>query len=167
MASVISDSSPLISLSGINRLELLRDLFGKVIIPPAVWREVVTDGPNRTGDLALRKAQAAGWIEVEAPSAGALLSLLKWQLDPGEAEAIALALEKSAEQILLDEPAARRIADLYQLNKIGVVGILIRAKQNGQISLLKDELDNLRLNTKFRLADRLYEQALAAVGERP
>lgn len=167
MPSVISNSSPLISLSAIQRLDLLRDFFGTVIVPPAVWREVVEEGQGRAGAAEVETAGSEGWIRIETFSNDLLLRLLKRDLDDGEAEAITLAIETNAALILLDETEARRIADTYGLKKTGTVGILIRAKLAGKVDSLKDELNRLRSDAGFRLEDGLYRQALISVGENP
>jgi len=86
-------------------------------------------------------------------------------LHQGEAEAVALAIEQSPGVLLLDESEARRIAGTYALNKTGVVGLLIRAKCEGQIKSLKAELDRLRRDAGFWIADDLYCRALFAVAE--
>jgi predicted nucleic acid-binding protein len=130
---VICDSSSLIHLAGIGRLGLLRELYGKLIVPTAVWREVVEEG----------------------------------KLDDGEAEVISLAIELKASLILLDETEARRVAGLYELNKTGAVGVLIRARLEGKIESLRPELDRLRIESGFWIEERLYRQALSAVGEEP
>lgn len=165
MPSVVSNSSPLISLSAIGRPDLLREFFWIVMIPPAVWREVVEEGKGRAGVTEVETAVSEGWIQVETFSNDLLLRLLKRDLDDGEAEAITLAIEANASLIALDETEARRIADTYGMKKTGTIGILIRAKLAGKIGSLKDEMDRLRSEAGFRLEDRLYHQALAAVGE--
>lgn len=166
MRSVISDSSPWIALGAIQKLHLLRDFYGTVIVPPAVWREVVEEGQGRADAMEMVTASAAGWVQVATPANDLLLQLLKRDLDDGEAEAIALAIEMKADLILLDETEARRIADTYGLKKTGTLGLLVRARKAGKIGSLKDELDRLRGTASFRLADRLYQQALATVGEK-
>ena len=70
-----------------------------------------------------------------------MLQLLRRDLDDGESEVIALAVEQRADLVLLDESDARRTADLYSLSKTGIIGLLIRAKQEGHIDSLKVELD--------------------------
>jgi hypothetical protein len=135
------------------------------MVPPAVWREVVEEGKGRAGVTEVETAVSEGWIQVETFSNDLLLRLLKRDLDEGEAEAITLAIETNANLIVLDETEARRIADTYGMKKTGTIGILIRAKLAGKIGSLKDEMDRLRSGAGFRLEDRLYYQALAAVGE--
>jgi len=95
----------------------------------------------------------------------ALLALLRRDLDDGESEVIALAVEKQAKLVLLDESDARRTADLYGLSKTGIIGLLIRAKQEDHINSLKVELDRLLNQGGFWVEQRLYNQALNAVGE--
>jgi len=80
---------------------------------------------------------------VLAPAEAQLLRLLRRDLGDGESEVIALAVEKRANLVLLDESDARRTADLYGLSKTGIIGLLIRAKQEGHIDSLKTDLDRL------------------------
>ena len=165
MPGAIANASTLINLASIGHLELLREFHGKIAIPPAVWREVVVEGRNRPGALEVERAREAGWIEVQAPQNRDLVKSLQRDLDIGEAEAIALAVERKAAVVFLDETDARRVADIYGLHKTGVIGVLIRAKWAGKISSLKDELDRLREDAGFWIDDRLYEQVLKEAGE--
>lgn len=109
MPGAITDASTLIHLAGIGHLELLKEFHEKVIIPPAVWREVVTEGNDRPGSHEVRAARQSGWLEVVPPQNRALVELLKQELDEGEAETIALAVEQQAEVLFLDEADARRV----------------------------------------------------------
>lgn len=165
MGLVISDSSTMIHLAAIGRLGLLKRFFQQVTIPTAVWREGVEQGEDRLGVREVARARKDGWIRVIEPSGTALLQLLKRDLDDGEAEVIALTLEHKRALALLDEADAREIADLYDLAKTGVIGILIRANQEGIIELLRPELDKLLQQAGFWIAEKLYHQALESVGE--
>ncbi|HEX6864327.1 MAG TPA: DUF3368 domain-containing protein [Thermoanaerobaculia bacterium] len=162
---VISDSSTLIHLSTIGRLSLLREFHGLVTIPPAVWREVVDQGSGRESRQEVEAAHRHGWIEVKTVRDDKLVRLLKRDLDDGEAEVLALAIENKASLVLLDEAEARRIADTLGLRKTGVIGILIRAKLEGKIERLRAELDNLRSKSGFWIDEKLYHRALVEVGE--
>jgi predicted nucleic acid-binding protein len=166
MGIVVSDSSTLIHLAAIGRIDLLRTFFERIVIPPAVWEEVVVEGRERAGALEVEQAKRAGWIEIQTATNLPLLRLLEHQLDAGEAQVIALAVEQSATLILLDESEARQIAALYNLPKTGTIGILIRAKQEGKIESLRTELDRLRGPGGFWIEESLYHQALQAVGEK-
>ena len=165
MPGVVSDSSTLIHLSALGRLMLLHRFYGQVLIPPAVWREVVEEGRGRPGAREVEEAVRVGWLKIIAPSHEVVLRLLQRTLDDGEAEAIALAVEQQAEIILLDESEAREIASLYGLRKTGVMGLLIRATLEGHITSLRQELDKLRTEAGFWISENLYREALAAVGE--
>lgn len=165
MPVVVSDSSTLIHLSAIGKLVLLREFYGKIIIPPAVWKETVEEGKGRAGAVEIKKACEDSWIEVVSPGDEALLRLLKRDLDEGESEAIALAVEREADVVLLDESDARRVADVFGLRMTGIVGLLIRARLEGKLAFLRQELDRLREEGGFWMSDNLYRRALKAVGE--
>lgn len=160
---VVSDSSVLIGLSSIDKLQLLTELLNdEIVIPGEVWHEVVETGAGRPG---AKRIESSDWISVRQVADTDLLCLLKNELDSGEAEAIALAKEINAKLILLDERAARKIAKSLRLNVLGTVGLLIQAKQTGKITTLQAMLDQLRNEAQFRISDSLYELALRAVGE--
>lgn len=163
----VADSSTLISLASIGWLSLLREFHGKLLIPPAVWREVVVEGRGRPGASEVKQAQEAGWVEVVEPSDRNLVVMLRRELDDGEAEAIALALKKKAEVVLLDETDAGRIAEVLGIPRAGVVGVLLRAKLEGRILSLRSELDTLRRERGFRLAETIYRAVLERAGEVP
>ena len=165
MDLVVSDTSTLIHLATIGRLSLLKELYGHIVVPPAVWREGVEQGRDRAGAVEVEQAHQEGWIDVMAPTDTALLRLLKRDLDDGESEVIALAIEQQASLVLLDESDARKAADLYGLPKTGVIGLLIRARQQGHIRSLKTELDKLLHQGGFWIEKMLYDRALGAVGE--
>lgn len=164
MPRAVSDSSTLIHLAKIGHLRLLDDFYDCVLIPSAVWREVVEEGHGRVGAQEAADAVQRGSIKVVVPHNELVLRLLRRDLDQGEAEAIALALEQKAEVVLLDESDARDVADVFGLRKTGVVGLLMRAKVEGRIPSLRQELDRLR-DTGFWLNQDLYSEALEAVGE--
>lgn len=90
---------------------------------------------------------------------------LRQDLDYGEAEAIALALELKAELVLMDEQKGRRSAQRLGLNTVGVVGILLEGKARGFIDTLKPHLIALRQTAGFFLSDRLYQVALQLASE--
>jgi hypothetical protein len=110
MPKVISDSSTLIHLSAKGHLSLLRKLFGELVVPTAVWKEVVEQGQGRPGVEEVETARREGWVHVETVSNELLLRSLKQELDEGEAQVIALAVESRADLVLLDESEARRRA---------------------------------------------------------
>ncbi|MCL4486508.1 MAG: hypothetical protein M1570_00055 [Chloroflexi bacterium] len=95
MPLVISDASVLIHLAAIGRLTLLRDLYQKTAVPSAVWKEVVEEGKGRAGAAEIEAARQAGWIEMNSPTNEPLLRSLERDLDEGESEVIALAIERN------------------------------------------------------------------------
>lgn len=110
----------------IGQLGLIHERFpAGILIPSAVWREAVDDGQGRSG---VQQVVAASWIEVRNVSDTTLVSLLKANLDEGEAEAIVLAREQQAAIVLLDEKDARAMAGKLGLSVLGAVGILLWAK---------------------------------------
>jgi predicted nucleic acid-binding protein len=165
MPEAISDSSTLIHLAGIGRLEILKEFYHKILIPPAVFKEVVEEGLSRHGDAEVKEAINAGWIKVITPNNDSVVRLLQRELHKGEAETIALAIEKHADVVFLDEFEARRVANIYGLRKTGIIGILIRAKLEDKIASLREELDKLRDAAGFWIGDEIYQRALQTVAE--
>jgi uncharacterized protein len=161
--TAISNSSVLIALSTIGQLQLLNQRFPSgILLPQAVWREVVETGAGQPG---AEEIASASWLTVREVANKPLVSALQIDLDEGEAEAIALFTEQPGEAILLDEKNARRVARQMGLPILGTVGILIWAKRTGLIPTLKEQLDLLQSQSKFRLSQILYQEALKKVGE--
>ena len=159
---VVSDSSALISLAAIERLHLLRDLYGRVLIPEAVYAEVTRQPFERPGAQEVTEAE---WIEVRAVQNWTLARV--YQIGRGEGEAIALAVEARPARIIIDEHRARAYAQGLGLRVIGVLGVLLEAKSAGLIPLVKPEIDNLLVIAGSRIAPRLYASILAQAGEDP
>jgi uncharacterized protein len=160
---VVSNASALISLSASGRLGLLLERFPDgVVIPGAVWREVVLEGRGRAGATEVAEAS---WIRVREASPGTALRLLLAELDDGEAESLALASEIGADLVLLDEREARGVARSMGLTVLGTVGILLWAKRMGRVASLRKELDALQDKGAFRLSASLVERLLREAGE--
>jgi len=159
---VVSDASVLIGLSAINRLIILQSLFGELLIPEAVYREIVTAGKGRPGE---HQVQAATWIRYQAVVNLSLSADLQGKLDDGEAEAITLAVEVGADILLMDERRGRQLAKSHGLRPLGTVGVLLRARRVGLIGSLQADLDAL-LHMGFRISQAIYHKALIEVGER-
>ena len=97
---IVSNTSPVINLAAIGHLELLNKLYGKIILPEAVHHEITVKGAGQAGSTEIEKLK---WIEVKTVSNQKLVQALKMELDEGESEAIALAVELNAELLLIDE----------------------------------------------------------------
>jgi predicted nucleic acid-binding protein len=165
MLLVICDATPLIYLARIERFDLLRALHEAVLIPPAVWAEVAVQGGHLAEGKLVRKGAAEGWLRMEQPRLTLTLTAAEAKdLDPGETEAIRLALEHKA-LLAIDEARGRAVALRLGLRITGTVGLLMRARRQGLIPNLRTDLDRLRSETTFRLSESVYRQALLAVGE--
>jgi predicted nucleic acid-binding protein len=145
MSIVISDASPLIALSIINRLQILKSLWKNIVIPEAVYREVVVDGEGKTG-ADIISAACKDWIKIFAVENTREVEILKAVLDDGEAEVIALGQELKAKLLLLDNREPRLFASTANLNVIGTVGIIKLAWRKKLIEDPLSELQKLKLN---------------------
>ncbi|MGH9949485.1 MAG: DUF3368 domain-containing protein, partial [Pyrinomonadaceae bacterium] len=132
---VVSDTSPISNLIRVGELDLLRKLFSHVIIPDAVFNEICRIDENKRVLLRLE------WIETASVQNVSKRNELLAELDLGESEAIALALEIGAEWILIDEIVGRDIADKMGLRIIGIVGILLESKKRDLIKEIKPILE--------------------------
>lgn len=103
----VSNSSPIMNLAAVGRLGLIKLKFGNIVIPDAVWRELVIDGKGKKG---VEDIEKSNWIKVQSVRNKALIEVLEKDLDNGESEAIALAVENNADLLLLDDKSARLIA---------------------------------------------------------
>jgi len=155
--TVVSNTSPLTNLAAIGQFNLLRRLYGAVHIAEAVWQELNAGDKHWPGR---NEVATANWIRRCRASNRHLVTELASDLDQGEAETIALALELNATLVLLDEKDGRRKAERFKLRPVGVVGILLAAKAEGGISCVRPHLDALRRVAGFYLGERLYQEAL-------
>lgn len=159
---VVSDTSPISNLAKVGQLILLQQIYGKVIIPTAVYRELTARG---AGALVATAVQTSIWIEAQQVANRTLVTRLQNQLNEGEAEAIALAVELNADQLLVDERLGRREATNLGLSITGVLGILLVAKRRGLLSAVKPVMDDLITQAVFRVSDQLYSTILNAAEE--
>src|SRR4030066_2561678 len=135
---VVSNSSPLIFLSSIGNLDLLKAEFGEILVPEAVYDEVTSNelrGSNEVKD--------ADWIKVQTIKNIEAISFIP-MLDRGEESAIVLAIEQDADLILLDDLAGRRAAMMHGFNVMGTLGFLKVMHRKGRIKNFKDALDALQ-----------------------
>ncbi|MDZ7380002.1 MAG: DUF3368 domain-containing protein [candidate division KSB1 bacterium] len=161
---VVSDASPLISLAMTGHLELLKHLYQQVLIPDAVYQELIGNDVERPGAVAV---QTLEWIIAQPVQNEMVVRALHGELARGEAAAIALAVERQADMVLIDERRARAVATRLGLNVVGVLGVLVEAKHKALIPQLKPILDDLITRAGFWVSAQLYERVLQAVGERP
>lgn len=161
---VISDTSAITNLAAIQQLKLLPQLYEQIIIPNAVYRELVDIEPPVPGSL---EVQSVPWIEVKKVSNTSFAERLQFEvrLDPGESEAIALALELQADLLLIDERRGRAEANRLGIRITGLLGVLVEAKNNNSIVAVKPLMDTLITTSKFRISSVLYNQILSLVDE--
>jgi predicted nucleic acid-binding protein len=157
---VVSDTSPILSLALIGRLELLRDLYGMILIPKAVRSEIIA-----TDQIGAREVGLSDWIITRPIDSDVVLKLLLREVDQGEAEAIGLALLINADVLLIDERKARHLAAYLELGVVGLLDVLQEAKQRQLITSIKPILDDLIARARFRLSHKLYQRALFTAGE--
>ena len=147
---IISDTSCLIILSKIGKLELLRKVYGQIITTIDIATEFGEPLPE--------------WVEIGTVKDKYKQQLLEMQIDKGESSAIALALETPGSIIILDDLKARKIADKLGLVFTGTIGVIIKAKLNGIIPSIKPVLEKIK-RADFRLSIEIEIQALKEANE--
>lgn len=157
---VVSDTSPLLNLALIDRLDLLDSQFSGIKIPNQVWDEF-TEGED--GLDVLRELRENGFLTTVEVEQSDLFVEIFHELDLGETAAICYALEQDADLVLLDERDGRRVARRHGLTVTGVIGILLKGAKTGGVELER-ELDALR-EAGFWISDDLYSDILSEVEE--
>ena len=160
----VSNTSPLFNLAAIDQLHLLRQSFDEILIPEAVLHELepVREHP---GVQAVHQAIAQRWIAVRTVSDRGRIQTLEQDLGRGEAEAIALALELGLPRILIDEREGSRMAEQCGLEPLGALGVLLRAKREGQLASVKEMMIALRDEVGFYIHRNLFLKVLQLAGE--
>lgn len=159
MPKIVSNTTPIISLLKLNRLDLLQKLYKQINIPSAVCKEIEA-GKAKGYYKDLTRVDWINIIEIQDKQA------VKYflDLDAGEAEAIVLATELNADLIILDEKLGRFHAKHADLKVAGTIGILIKAKSDGLIEELKPLLDELT-DKGVWISEKLKSEILKKVGE--
>ncbi len=156
---IVADTSPIISLSVIGKLDLLKDIFEEFIIPEEVYRELTkNDKPYSEMLKSFLKTN------VRSINNHIAVEMLNFEIDKGESEAIILAIENNIKTILIDDYKARQVAMYKNLNVIGTIGLLLKAKMSGLIKEIKPLLDNL-IAHNIRISNELYLTALSKADE--
>jgi len=157
----VVDTSPLLFLAKLERLDLLRQGADSIYIPQAVWEEVRAK-PD-TAYIQIKRAVSV-WLKVATVTNTEAVELLLADLDWGEAEAIVLAKTFKADYVLLDDLDARRFARRAGLKPVGTLGILLAARLRGEIPLIRLEIDRLQA-LGFRASTELIKAVLQEAGE--
>ena len=161
MVTVVSNSSPLITLARIGHLNLLQHLFGRIHIAREVWVEVVERGAGRPAAEAVSKA---GWIDIHPPAKENELAVLRRRqaLGTGELATVLLAQTIPADLAIIDERAARRLAQSEGLVIMGCVGLLERGHRLNFVPDLRETYSNL-LEQGIRVDRQILNQSLASL----
>ena len=157
---VVSNTSPLLYLHQVGQLDLLRQLYGRVVVPTAVADELAA---GLHFGIAAPNLGEHPWLRVESPPERTLLPALV-DLGPGEAEVLAFGLAHPDTLLLLDDRLARRTADLLRLHFTGTIGFVVRAKRAGAIASVLPVLEALQ-KTNIRVTPELIHWALKEAGE--
>ena len=161
---VVADTSVLLNLAFLELGHLLREWFGEVLVPEAVAREftLLSASSGRFGGLNLPPCCLVKPVQ-SIPSGIASAP----RLDEGEAEALALALELPSSVLLLDEVAARSVAESYGIRVVGTLGLLVRAKHDGFVAQVSPLLRKLMVEGRFRVSPALVHSTLKRARELP
>lgn len=151
---VVSDTSPISALLTVGAEGILTELFGRVVVPPAVRDELI----RFHKDL-------PAWLCVESVQDTAESARFARIVDAGEAEAIELAKELHADRLLMDERKGRQLAIQEGLSVIGLLGVVLLARRRGMIPSARALLERIEKDAGAYLAKDLIESALKSVGE--
>ena len=160
MNPLVSDAGPIISAARAGQLALLRRVVSRLVLPPAVYKEIVVKGTDKPGSSA---AVLASWTEVRPLTHPGSVLALPQKLGAGEREAITLAGEPEA-GLLIDGPEGRKAATRKGNQVVGTLGVLRQAKEAALIQEAKPVLDLYRANG-FRIGKHLYEFFLRELAE--
>ena len=142
MHKVIANTTPLIALANIDRLELLHELYGTIIVPQAVIDEMIRE-PAR------QRVRDAVWIKVEEIQDPSQKDFFRARLHAGEVEVMILAREQKADLVIMDDNAAKKTAKFLGLHVTGTLGILLKAKREGYLEKVEPIMNELILDGLF------------------
>lgn len=158
--TIIADSSPLIVLLKSDLENILAELFEEILIPEAVWTEILS---GRDDDIAKQKLPLLSWIK-KIPATAANKEIEDYNLGKGETAVLSLALETLDSGVIFDDFAARKCARDLKIPFIGTGGLLILAKQKGLIHSVSDALEKVQ-NQGLWLSDAVIEMLKQKAGE--
>lgn len=156
---VVINASPLILLYNSDSSFVLPELFKEIMVPDAVWREIVETSND---DKAARLAPQSQWLK--KVSVSALTDILRWDLGSGETEVLSFALINSAYVPVLDDSAAKKCATAFGISTLGTGSVLILAKEKGLIDSVGSAMHKLR-NAGMWISDSVVELIKSKAGE--
>ena len=157
MPKVIANTTPLIALANIDRLELLRELYGTVIVPQAVIDEIIREP-------AKQRVRNAPWIKVEAVQDSSQKDIFRARLHAGEVEVMILAREQKADLVIMDDDSAKKTAKFLGLHVTGTLGVLLKAKREGYLEKVEPIMNEMILDGLF-ISDTVKRYVLKEAGE--
>lgn len=161
MTAIVCNTGPIIALSGIQRLDILKNLYKTIYLPEAVHYEILNGGKYFRGLNEYLKTDGIKVLKLHQPGD----PLLATVLDNGEASVIQLARETGIHKILMDERKGRRIArDVYGLHVMGTARLLVDAKEALLVSSVKELLYQMR-DTGYWIHENIIEAAVKAAKE--
>lgn len=158
--AAVSNSGPIISFARANRLDLLHEVVGELIIPDAVYEDIVIEGARKPGVIELPKLS---WIKRVSVKDRTLVEQFPRKLHLGEREAIALAKELNA-ALMVDEREARKEALRLGIEHFGSLKVLQEAKERGIVKKIKPVLDEL-IAAGMYISKDLYHEFLRKANE--
>lgn len=163
----IADSGPLIHLAAVNQFALLRLYFSQLLVPQAVFHEVVEAGPGQSGSRETEDGRRSGWIAtVSLENPASIAPFLRQGMSPVDASVTLLAQSHPDRILLTDDLTVRNMALDLGLQVYGTIGVLIDGKRDGHVPLLKQALDQLIVSGFFLDPHgSLYREALRLAGE--
>lgn len=161
MRKVVVNTTPLIALSHVGQLSILKKLYGEIIIPEAVYREL-----SVKADSVCKKAvdSSLDWIRVDKIKNQMAKDMYKTQLHDGEVEVMILSKEIAADVVIIDDANAKKHAKYLELPVTGTLGVLIKARQEGYVDELKPILQQMMENGIY-ISRSLLELCLKQVRE--
>jgi len=161
MRDVIVNTTPIISLCHIEKLDLLKKLYGTVIIPKAVYDEICVKSDS-VAKNELNKS--LDWIKIIEIKNKTAKELYKSQLHDGEVEVMILGKEINASLLIIDDKNAKKHAKYLGFNVTGTLGVLIKAKKENYVQSIKPLIDKL-LACNIYIDSKIIEYCLKEAGE--
>jgi predicted nucleic acid-binding protein len=161
MRKVVVNTTPLIALSHIGQLDILKKMYGEILIPNAVYNELSAK-PDSICKIEVDNSK--DWIRVKEIKNQMAKSMYKTQLHEGEVEVMILAQEVNADLVIIDDANAKKHAKYLKLPVTGTLGVLIKAKQNGYVDKLKPMLQ-MMIENGIYISQDLVKLCLKQVGE--
>jgi uncharacterized protein len=156
---VVSDTSPITNLIQINLLNILKDIYGQIVIPQTVYDELCEIESQK------KIIDEQSWIHILSAQNTSLVSSLETELDSGESESIALSIEIHADYLIIDEIKGRQKAESMGIRIVGLLGTLLKAKDLRLIPLIRPVVERLIHEIGFHINPQLKAHILAIAGE--